>query len=341
MIPNAQKIIFLGWIALSLGVSFLFFQLTPVANGPDYREFQISKGSGFQGIADSLYAQNFIRSPKIFMAYGVLTGSAHLLKPGNYLLSSGSSTPAILEVIERGPSIDTAVVLQEGATLKDMDKVLSGKGILAGGSLAKLPVKALAEKYPFLKNIRSLEGFLFPDTYRFYGGSSAESVAEKILNAFSSKAWPLLSGCDGQSARCSGLDLPEILTVASLLEKEVPVFEDRQMVAGIIYRRLSIGIALQIDATLVYAKCYGTFLTCADSKVYRKDLAFPSIYNTYLHNGLPPGPIGNPGLSAIKAALSPVKSKYLYYLSDPKTGRTIFSETLEEHNLNRSKYLGA
>lgn len=341
MIPTAQKIIFLGWIALSLGVAYLFFQLTPVSNGPQYREFEISKGNGFQGIVDGLYAQKFIRSPKVFMLYGALSGSAHQLKPGSYLLSSGSSTPEILEVIKRGPSLDVSVILQEGVTMKDMDVILSQKGIISAGSLSKLTAKSLAGKYPFLKNTKGLEGFLFPDTYRFYKQSGADAVAGKILNTFAAKAWPLLSGCDRQSSKCSGLNSAEILTVASLLEKEAPIFYDRQMIAGIIYRRLAIGIALQIDATLVYAKCNGTFITCADSRVYRKDLAFPSPYNTYLHNSLPPGPIGNPGLEAIQAALSPIKSKYLYYLSDPKTGKTIFSETLDEHIENRSKYLGA
>ena len=340
MASTAQKIVFLGWIILSLGVAYLFFQLTPVSSGPQYREFEITKGNGFQGIVNSLREQNFIRSPKVFMLYGALTGSAHLLKPGNYLLSSGSSTPEILEVIKRGPSLDVSVILQEGATLKDMDAILSQKGIISAGSLSKLPVKSLTEKYSFLKNTKSLEGFLFPDTYRFYKQSAPAEIAGKILNTFAVKAWPLLSGCDGQNSKCSGLNPVEILTVASLLEKEAPIFSDRQMIAGIIYRRLAIGIALQIDATLVYAKCNGTFITCADSKVYRKDLTIQSPYNTYLRNTLPPGPIGNPGLEAIKAALSPIKSKYLYYLSDPKTGKTIFSETLEEHIENRSKYLG-
>lgn len=341
MISTIQKIIFLGWIVLSLVVSFLFFQLTPVTSGPDYREFEISKGSGFRGIAESLYAKNFIRSPKIFMAYGVLTGSAHLLKPGNYLLSSGSSTPTILEVIKKGPSIDTAVILQEGATLKDMDTIISRKGIINSGSLVKIPIKTFAEKYPFLKNIRSLEGFLFPDTYRFYPQSGAETVAVKILDAFALKAWPLLERCQKSNVECQKLDADQILTVASLLEKEAPVFSDRRLIAGIIYKRLSAGIPLQIDATLTYAKCGGAFITCADPKVYRKDLGFNSPYNTYLYNGLPPGPIGNPGIDAIRAALEPVKSDYLYYLSDPKTGKTIFSETLDEHIENRSKYLGA
>lgn len=341
MISAAQKLVFLGWIFLSLGVAFLFFQLTPVTNRPDYREFEITKGNGFSGIIDSLYGQNLIRSKKVSVIYGALTGSAHQLKPGSYLLSAGSSTPEILEVIKRGPSIDVAVILQEGATQKDMDAVLSQKGIFAAGSLNKLSVKSFIDKYPFLKNQKSLEGFLFPDTYRFYRQSDPADVGGKILNTFNLKAWPLLSACDGQNAKCSGLNPAEVLTVASLLEKEAPIFLDRRLIAGIIYRRLAIGMGLQIDATLVYAKCRGTFTTCADSKVYRKDLTFQSPYNTYLHNGLPPGPIGNPGLEAIKAALSPIKSDYLYYLSDPKTGKTIFSETLEEHNNNRAKYLGA
>src|SRR3989344_4938185 len=113
------------------------------------------------------------------------------------------------------------------------------------------------------------------------------------------------------------LNVSQVLAIASLLEKEAPEFRDRQIIAGIIYKRLELGIALHIDATITYAKCGGLFLTCEDPKVYRKDLNFNSKHNTYIYNGLPPGPIGNPGLEAIRAALNPIKSEYLYYLSDP------------------------
>src|SRR3989344_4226543 len=104
------------------------------------------------------------------------------------------------------------------------------------------------------------------------------------------------------------LNVSQVLAIASLLEKEAPEFRDRQIIAAIIYKRLELGIALHIDATITYAKCGGLFLTCKDPKVYRKDLDFQSLYNTYLYNGLPPGPIGNTRLEAIKAALSPAKS---------------------------------
>ena len=131
----------------------------------------------------------------------------------------------------------------------------------------------------------------------------------------------------------------QLLAIASLLEKEAPEYKDRQIIAGVLYKRLNLGIALQVDATLVYAKCAKTFLICENPKIYRSDLGIQSSYNTYLYNGLPPGPIGNPGLDSIKAALNPVKSEYLYYLSDPITKKTIFSKDLDEHNENRAKYL--
>ncbi len=349
MTLTAQRIIFIGWAIVSLSVGFFFFQLTSLSSGSEYRQFEITKGNGFSGIAQSLYEKKFIRSPKVFMVYGVLTGVAHQLKPGIYELSPASSTPSIVETLRKGPAVDIGVTLPEGGTLKDADVIFSRAGVIMPGSLEKLPIRSLAEKYSFLKNAKSIEGFLFPDTYRFYPKSDPKDIAEKMLDTFALKAWPILEECKvstkggsasgGQSAKCQGLDFFGILTIASLLEKEVPDFYDRQLVAGIMYRRLAIGMALQIDATIAYAKCNGTFITCANPKVYRKDLTYKSVYNTYLFNGLPPGPISNPGSEAIKAAVNPIKSDYMYYLSDPKTGKTIFSKTLDEHNENRAKYL--
>ncbi len=335
-----ENIVIILMTMASLGIAFLFFLLSAVSGGPDYRAFDIQSGMGFRGISEKLYDEGFIRSPRIFMVYGALTGAAHQLKPGSYLISSGSSTPSILNIIEKGPTIDEEITFPEGMTLKDMDSVLARRGILPSGSISRVSLKNLKEKYPFLAGVRNLEGFLFPDTYRFYKQGEARMVVEKILDNFSTKAQPLLKECQGSGIRCQGLNENEILTVASLLEKEAPLYRDKQMIAGIIYKRMQLGMALQIDATITYAKCLGYFMTCEDPKVYRKDLEFDSPYNTYSHNELPPGPIGNPGLDSIKAALNPIKSDYLYYLSDPKTKKTIFSRTLEEHIDNRAKYLG-
>ncbi len=334
MLNFKENITVILMLLLSLGTALFFFLLSSVSSGPDYQAFDIHSGMGFTDIAGELYAQGFIRSPRIFMVYGALTGAAHQLKPGSYLLSSGSSTPAILNVIEKGPTVDEEVTFPEGMTLKDIDFVLAERGILPKGSIARVSLKELKIKYPFLNNARNLEGFLFPDTYRFYKQGESRKVVEKILANFASKAQPLIVN--------NKLPITnyQLLTVASLLEKEAPEYRDKQLIAGIIYKRIQLGMALQIDATITYAKCLGAFMTCADPKVYRNDLDFQSPYNTYLHNELPPGPIGNPGLDSIKAALNPIKSDYLYYLSDSKTKKTIYSKTLEEHIDNRAKYLG-
>lgn len=332
---SMEKLLVFSWSVAGLAIALFLFLLSPVAGRPFYKPVEINSGTGFKEIAKSLADNGIIRSRKIFLVYGLISGSAHRLKPGNYFLSAGSSTPAIILTLIKGPAIDKEITLPEGMTLKDIDTALVQNRILPEGALANFKFKTLVPEYKFLDGAKNLEGFLFPDTYRFFINSSTEEVIKKFLDNFEKKAFLLLRECQASSVKCQ-----ELLTTASLLEKEAPVYEDRQIIAGIIYKRLGADIALHIDATITYAKCGGAFLTCADPKVYRKDLTFQSPYNTYLYNGLPPGPIGNPGLEAIKAALNPVKSEYLYYLSDPKTKKTIFSRTLEEHIENREKYLG-
>jgi len=332
-----QKLAFAFWSGLSIIIALFLFLLTPASSSSQYKSLEIKGGDGFREVAAILEENNFIRSREAFLVYGVFSGSAHQLKPGNYLLSPGSSTPAILRSIVRGPVVDVAVTLPEGVTVKDIDAILAKNGILPAGALVSFEVAGLADGYEFLNPNSDLEGFLFPDTYRFFLGSNTEVVARKFLDAFEQKAWPILMANNQQPTTNN---LMEVLTIASLLEKEAPEFRDRQLIAGILYKRLKLGIALQVDSTITYAKCEGAFVTCADPKVYRRDLEFSSLYNTYTHNQLPPGPIGNPGLESIKAALDPIASEYLYYLSDPKTKKTIFSRTLNEHNDNRAKYLG-
>ena len=335
--PLIVKIVLFSWLLICIGTAFFFFSLSSVLNSSQPKYFEIKSGDGFMEIAADLRTEGIIRSRRAFMIYGVLSSAAHQLKPGEYLLSAGSSTPAILNMIERGPIIDKSIFIPEGATLKDMDKILSDAKIIQKNSLSSLPIKEFAIKYPFLKNRKSFEGFLFPDTYKFFLNSRPEDVAEKMLDNFSKKVWPILEECQKSKVKCQ---MSEVLIIASLLEKEVPDYEDRRMVAGVLYKRLDIGMGLQVDATIVYAKCGGLFITCENPKVLKSDLTIKSLYNTYLYRGLPPGPIGNPGIKSIRAALDPVKSDYLYYLSDPKTKKTIFSRTLEEHNENRVKYLG-
>jgi UPF0755 protein len=171
-----------------------------------------------------------------------------------------------------------------------------------------------------------LEGLLFPDTYRVDKEKDPETTISKVLSNFESKtsAWRA-------QALLLGKDFYEVLIMASILEKEVPP-EDMALAAGVLWRRLRIGMPLQVDATLVYA--LGRAIAKSDT------VTLNSPYNTYKYKGLPPTPICSPGLAALSAALYPRDGGYLYYLSRTSDHKTIFSRTLEEHNLARAKYLG-
>ncbi len=172
----------------------------------------------------------------------------------------------------------------------------------------------------------SLEGYLFPDTYRFFKAAELSDIVSKMVSNLNSKLTP-----DLQTAiKNSPYSFYEILTMASLIEKEVPKDSDRPIVAGVLWKRLKAGMPLQVDATLVYIT--------GRNEIRDADKKINSLYNTYLYRGLPEGPISNPGLSAIKSALFPKASPYWYYLS-AKDDATIFSKTLEEHNRNRAIYL--
>lgn len=208
------------------------------------------------------------------------------------------------------PSTPKVVVtIKEGATVSDINKILKEKGVLT-------------EDLP-----QDLEGYLFPDTYEFFIPSDTAVVEAKFTENFNQKVRTIIP------AGLSEKDLKEILTKASLIEKEVPDLSDRKVVAGIIVKRLENNVPLQIDASLCYDKDASCFpITESDKKL-------SSPFNTYLHKGLPPHPISNPGVDAVLAALNPVATPYWYYLSDPKSKKTIFSKTLDEHNDNIVKYL--
>ncbi len=311
-------------------IAYFFYSLQPSDIVKTEKEFRIAKGEGFREIGKHLSEESVISSITVFKAYALFTGKAQRFQPGTYTLSDTMSIPQIVDVLTAKGRSDIFVTIPEGSTLADADSILSDAGIVEKGAIKNFQIKSLSLDYPFLNNVSSLEGFIFPDSYYFEPNSSPESITRRMLDNFSKKAWPLLSG---------EKDWYTTLILASFLEREVPEFEDRQIVAGILLRRLAIKMPLQVDATISYAKCNGEILGCENILVTRSDLHIASPYNTYERLGWPPTPISNPGESAIRAALSPQKSQYLYYLSSSKTKQTLFSKTLEEHNIKRAKYL--
>ncbi len=273
-------------------------------------------------IALHLRQEGLIKSVTWFKIYSLVTAKAIRFKPGLYSIASGSAGYAIADILARGvPSV--AVVVREGATVIDIDRMLASAGVITAGQL----IEYNRGQKP------SLEGFLFPDTYRFSAGSDIKTVVNMMRNNFDTNIGPLIKGLSYD-------EWYAYLIIASLVEKEARTTHDRALAAGVIRRRLRIGMALQIDAATVYAKCKGAYMSCPaeDRVLTKKDLATESLYNTYLHQGLPPTPIANPSKDAFNAAMNPKNASYLYYISNPKNGELIFALTLDEHNENRKKY---
>jgi UPF0755 protein len=340
------------WIAFALAAIFgllwgtyFFYQLSPAASGylssagdADFSSgitpatstvpLVIARGEGFTAIADKLADAGLIRSTSAFKVYSILSGSAHQFKPGLYSFSSASSSIGIVRSLVAGPAKEITVLIPEGHTLPEIDDTLARYGVIKRGQLKSLNPKLFSEKYQFLEGALSLEGFLFPDTYRFYFDSKPEEVARIMLDNFVAKVGPLIMDegvlqYDSVPVLRRGVfSLREIITIASMIESEVPLSADRKIVADILYRRLRIGMALQIDASRDYAA-----------------LMNDERFDTYANPGLPRGPISSPGLDAIDAALTPKSSVYLYYISDPKTKKTIFAKDFESHKINIAKYL--
>ena len=311
-----------------IGISFLFLSavavnLRPISRVPESKMFVVEEGEGFRAIIDRLAEEGIIRSATTSKLYGLFSGSAHQIKPGAYNLNVASNTSRIIQELITGPR-DVILTVTEGETVIDIARKLETAGIVPASD--------------FLRVAERLEGYLFPDTYRFAPQSSPEAIVLKFTSNFEEKVEALLSGTAYDGLEIKSADLYEKLTIASLIEKEIPHEADRPIVSGIIDRRLSIGMPLQVDATIIYGTCGKTFYGCPP--LTKSDFISDSPFNTYTRQGLPPSPIGNPGIQAVRAALWPQHSSYLYYLTDPKTNQTILSATLDEHNENRARYLG-
>jgi len=306
-----------------------YYGLKPVALEATL-ELKVSKGQGLKEIAAALSRAGLIKSIAVFKFYVILTGQAQNLKPGIYQLNGRMSVPEIIKLLVKGNNEEINVTIPEGTTVKEIDRILSSNNIINPGSLIAFSAgggSAFGGEY---NEVDNMEGFLYPDTYRFKIDSSIEEVVQKFLNNFQEKIWPLISPRN---------DWYEILILASILEKEVITFEDRQLVRGILKKRIDNNIPIQADATIVYEKCQGDVRSCSQRQLSQSDLKVNSPYNTYLNLGLPPTPIANMNETTIQAALNPKSSNYWYYLSNPQTKETIFSKTLDEHNKNKIKYL--
>ncbi len=307
-------------------------------NGSDV-DFTITSGEGVNQISSNLKEANLINSDFYFKIYVWRQGLEKNFQAGDYILNPNMTMKEIVKILTLGDAIDKekTITIIEGWDIREINDYLVKEGIIKEQVFSDIcnnpkNYKLLVTNYEFFngkpKNA-SLEGYLFPDTYRIFKDSTAEDIVQKMLNNFDNK---LTQGMRDDIQK-QGKSIYEIVTMASILEKEVRSFEDMKIVSGIFWDRIKNSQRLESCATLAYA------LGVNKDQYTVEDTNIDSPYNTYRNDGLPPGPICNPGLNAIKAAIYPTYTDYNYFLTDPETGQTIYAVTYEQHLRNKAKYL--
>lgn len=301
--------------------------------------FTVEKGEGSRDIALNLEKEKLIRWGPLFRLYVLFKGIAGELKAGQYLLSPSMNLPQIAEKLFQGEVLKEKITIIEGWNLKDIGSYFENKGMFPAEEVRQTAGKDFSEDFDFLADKpaeASLEGYLFPDTYEIRKGENLEDIVRRMLNNFGRKLTVDLREEIGRRDK----SVFEIITMASLIEKEVRTPADKRLVSGILWKRLAIDMPLQVDATIAYI--LGINAGSWDFDEMRKEVALrkeiDSPYNTYKYRGLPLGPIANPGLESIKASIYPEDSDYWYYLS-AADGQTFFSETLTDHNIKKAEYL--
>jgi len=281
--------------------------------------FYIEKGESSKDIALNLESQNLIWWGPFLRAYVLLTGVSGELQAGTYQFSPSMNLFSLVRKLAKGDIAREEITIIEGWNLKDIAWYFENKGMFQAEELFELNDDSWQG---------GLEGYLFPDTYLVSYGASLTEIIEQMRANFDKKTAPLQEEIEKQSKTLS-----EIITMASLIEKEVRTKEDKKIVSGIFWKRIKIGKPLESCASIAYIKGISQWIYSFE------DTRIESSYNTYLNYGLPVGPISNPGLESIEAALYPKESDYWYWLSTPEEGETIFSKTLTEHNAAKVKYL--
>lgn len=308
-----ERIIF-GLVILCVIGFFFWYNISAPRHYPTNElAITVTKGESITEIANNLESIGAIRSPIVFRVLYSIFGDS-TIKSGRYTLPKNKvNTLSLLRsMINQSPEdLFIKITIPEGMTINEIGKII--KQAVPNFDLSQFNKKAAV-----------YEGYLFPDTYFVELDLTPEVVIKVMNDNFYRKTTGLLQGVDMAK-------LADIITMASILEEEGSNYENRQIIAGILYKRLRANIALQVDATFVYVNGKKTGIT-------KTDLEIDSPFNTYKNRGLPPHPISNPGLESIKAALNPVESPYLYYLSDSKSN-LYYAKTFEEHKVNREKYL--
>lgn len=310
-------------ITLAGGVTWWRWSGKPVG-GTKKARIVIARGASAAKIGDELTRRGIIRSSRGFSLRARWTLPAtDSIKPGVYDVASAESPSALLRRFVNGDVATMIVTFPEGFTVAQVAARLADRKLADQDEVLRLVTRegrTFKAAFPLPEN---LEGYLFPDTYYLPDGESARGIIQRMVDNFADR----VARDHKEAIRRSGRPLSQIVTIASLIEREAQVPGDRARIASVIYNRLEKRMPLQIDATVQYARGEHK------SRLLYRDLEIDSPYNTYRNAGLPPGPIANPGLASIEAALAPDKTPYLYYVAR-RDGSHLFGRTMDEHRAN-------
>ncbi|MFA4834117.1 MAG: endolytic transglycosylase MltG [Patescibacteria group bacterium] len=350
MLKNVKFIIILIIISAFLAGVFYWRGINSAVSetGQDI-QFLVSSGESVKQIGKNLAEAGLIKSEFYFKTYIRNNDLGAKLQAGEYLLNPSLSIKKIVEILTGGQaqSKERNIKIIEGWNIREISQYFEREGMFQSEELLELigfpqvdyrnnkempGPKNYAASFDFLKDkpaYYSLEGYLFPDTYRIFKDATLDDIVLKMLNNFDKKLTPEMRA----DIKKQGKTIYEIVAMASIIEREVRSEDDMKIVSGIFWDRIKNKQALESCATLAY------ILGVNKPQYTTEDTKIDSPYNTYQNRGLPPGPISNPGLKAIRAAIYPEYTDYNYFLSRPDTGETVFSRTYEEHVGNKAKYL--
>jgi UPF0755 protein len=316
-VTNKDLFKYTPWFVLVVFIiifSCVFISMLPPSNFST-ATVTVESGASVRSIGTLLAEKQIIKSPALFELCSRVVGKKGTISAGNYLFETPAHVCRVAYRMSRGiyGNTQARITIPEGSTYRDIANIVAAK--YTGFN-----------KSEFLSLAKPFEGTLFPDTYFFFSGITSQGIIDELVETHHKKTAKLLDTIsDPQKKR-------EIIIMASILEREANNAEEAKVISGILWKRITIGMPLQADATLKYTTGRGS------SELTLDDLRTDGPYNTYTRTGLPPGPIGNPGLAMIESAMNPKKSPYLYYLHD-SGGKIYYAKTHDEHVRNKNKYL--
>ncbi len=331
----------LGWVVMGTPGSVLSDEpermVPPIATGGAPVILTVKQGESARAIGANLERKGVIRSKRLFEIMVGLRGVQNSLEAGDYEFDPGTPVVEVVERIVSGRTASHEVVIPEGRRIEEVGEILEEAGVVTKGAFLAALVKSQYDE-PFLQQVSrsGLEGFVFPAKYEFRRGAKASEVVDTLLIGFQANVADKLQ-LEGQD-----LTLEQVVTLASIVEREAQTPSERPIIASVFLNRLRAGIPLQADPTVQYAVADDSAASVQEYTYWKKeltvdDLKLDSPYNTYVNVGLPPGPIANPGLASIQAVVRPASTDYLFFVAQGD-GSHVFAETLEEHLRNVEKY---